>query len=102
MVEFMDLAKEYGLWAAVSVMLFPWVYTVDKRSRKTKNDLDNVHVSCHIPVGAINELKTEVDELKDGEHSLETRFAVMESSLAEIKADVKSVLNHLVIKGIDK
>lgn len=43
-----------------------------------------------------------MDELKDGEHSLETRFAVMESSLAEIKADVKSVLNHLVIKGIDK
>ena len=100
--DIIEIAKDYGISVALSIVLFPWIYSVDKRSRKNTEKVKNVHLECHIPRGAVSELKTEVDDLKAVDHDLETRFAVVEESLKEIKGDVKQVLMHLTLKGIDK
>ena len=102
MLDFADLAKEYGLGVAILMLFAPWIYRVDSRSRKNRHSLENVHLQCHIPRGAVAELRQEVEELERVDHDLETRFAVVESELREIKTDVKQVLMHLTLKGIDK
>jgi hypothetical protein len=86
----------------LATVLFPWVYTIDKRSKKTAKSVKNVHNYCHIPQGVVEEMKVEIDDLQKVDHDLETRFAVVEESLKEIKGDVKQVLMHLTLKGIDK
>ena len=99
--DIIELAKDYGIGAALAAIIFPWLYSVDRRSRKTKHDIESVHLKCHIPMGAVEEMKQEIVELEKVDHDLETRFAVMESELKEIKSDVKAVLMHLTLKGID-
>ena len=99
--EILELAKDYGLGAALAAVMFPWLYSVDRRSRKNRHDVKHVHLTCHIPQGAVKELKEEVDELKRVDTGLEKELAVMKSELSEIKTDVKQVLMHLTLKGID-
>lgn len=104
MIDLMDLAKEHGLWAAVSITLFPWVWSLDKQLRKTKGELDNVHGECHIPIGALHEIKDDVSELKRDNHTLDNRFVAIETSFARferIETKLDEVLMHLTKKGID-
>ena len=109
--EIVELAKDYGIGIAISVVLFPWVYTVDKRSRKNKENLKHVHLECHIPQGAVKDLKEEVDviksdvsDLKKEDHAMSTAIAEVKVELKDIKAgisEIKDIMQHFTIKGME-
>lgn len=104
MVEFVDIAKEYGIGVALSLILFPWVYSIDRRSRKTEGDIKNVHGECHIPIGALKEIQVDVSTLKKDNHTLDNRFVAVETSLSRferIETKLDEVLMHLTKKGMD-
>jgi hypothetical protein len=92
-LSFMEIVREYGLGTALGVILIPWVYTVDKRSRE-KN--------CPVPVGFIEDVKTRLDRVEASEHEHEAMQRVLDSKLDEMSKDLKSVLHYLQQKGLDK
>ena len=105
MFDIIEIGKEYGLTGIIGALFGSYALR-NWSNRKDIKDLQKamgeVHDNCHIPLGAFKELKEEVDELKAVDHKLEKELAVMKSELKEIKTDVKQILMHFTLKGMDK
>lgn len=104
-MDFVALLKEYGPWTTISFALTFWVWGVDKRSRRNEQSLDTVHSGCQFPQGTIEEMKTEIDELKDTDSTMQNDITEIKTEMREIKdgiAEIKQILQHFTIKGMEK
>lgn len=100
-MDFTELAKEYGLGFAIGALLTPWLYSVDKRSRRNQGEIESVHDRCHIPQGAMEEMQEQIKDLQEEDHDINSRLSVLESTVNRIDENVSQVLMHLTKKGID-
>jgi len=105
-MDIVAIIREYGL-AGVAVVLHIPLYTLLWGKKKEidsipdiKEAVDNVHLECHIPRGAVKSLESEIAELKRTDTKLEERFTEkfksLEDAISEMRGDVKAIYNILL------
>lgn len=119
MYDFLMIIKEFGITIALFCIIFiliffiiKWLNKLDTKIKRhshimeeIKDDIDKFHVGCHVPVGAVKDLEKKVSDLEkqdlrlDGDiKKIEEHMKAQDSSMIEIKTDVKSVLKYLLDK----
>jgi len=117
MYDFLMIIKEFGpavglfiLFGAISVKLTMWINKLDTKIKRhshimeeIKEDIENMHSRCHVPVGAVKDLEKKVSDLEkqdlrlDGDiKKIEEHMKSQDNSITEIKTDVKEILKHML------
>lgn len=123
MFDFLMIVKEWGpsvglliLMIIIIIPVVKWINKIDNRVKdhshimeEIQDDVENIHIRCHVPEGAVKKLEDRVSGLElqnarlDGElNKIDEHLKTLDNSVKEVKTGINSIINHFAIKGMGK
>lgn len=104
-----------GLSIVIMVFLARYFFKSYKELKKTLHEriddkqdrikdlefqMNNVHEGCHIPVGAMNEVKADIKDLQEKDVKIDIKLTEMNNTLTQTNMMTTAMYNHFFEKGI--
>ena len=96
-----------GIIAVFAKPLLKWISNVNKNQKITEakfkeceDNMDNIHKGCHIPIGAIKEMRTDIEALQTQDSEIVIKLTEMNTTLTQTNSMTTKMYNHFVTEGL--